>query len=90
MPKCHPLGIFDQMEAVTIANNPSELYNAILVDTPLGAFFRDSISEEEVPEMDPEIIRNVLYRTYLEKFYETLIKNIDKFIRQYHHFFSNL
>ena len=31
--KCHPLGIFDQMEAVTIANSPSELYNAILVDT---------------------------------------------------------
>lgn len=69
VPKCHPLGIFDQMEAVTIANSPSELYNAILVDTPLGEFFRDSISEEEVPEMDPEIIRNVLYRTYLEKFY---------------------
>ena len=34
--KCHPLGIFDQMEAVTIANSPSELYNAILVDTVVG------------------------------------------------------
>lgn len=67
--KCHPLGIFDQMEAVTIANSPSELYNAILVDTPLAEFFQDSISEDEIPEMDPEIIRNVLFRTYLEKFY---------------------
>ena len=57
------------MEAVTIASSPSELYNAILVDTPLGEFFQDSISEAEIPEMDPEIIRNVLFRTYLEQFH---------------------
>merc|ERR1712071_163776 len=69
VPKCHPLGVFDQMEAVTIASSPSDLYNAILVDTPLGEFFQDSISEAEIPEMDPEIIRNVLFRTYLEQFY---------------------
>lgn len=68
--KCHPLGIFDQMEAVTIANSPSELYNAILVDTPLAEFFQESISEDEIPEMNPEIIRNVLFRTYLEKFHK--------------------
>lgn len=34
--KCHPLGNFEQMEAVSIAPNPAELFNAILVDTPLG------------------------------------------------------
>ena len=70
VPKCNPLGIFDQMEAVTIANTPTELYNAILIDTPLGEFFMDSITMDEIPEMDPEIIRNVLYRTYLEKFHK--------------------
>ena len=69
IPKCNPLGIFDQMEAVIIANTPSELYNAILVDTPLAEFFQDSISMDEIPEMDPEIIRNVLFRSYLEKFH---------------------
>lgn len=37
VPKCHPLGSFEQMEAVNIAQTPAELYNAILVDTPLGA-----------------------------------------------------
>lgn len=36
--KCHPLGSFEQMEAVSIAPNPAELFNAILVDTPLGMF----------------------------------------------------
>lgn len=70
IPKCNPLGIFDQMEAVIIANNPAELYNAILVDTPLAEFFQDSISMDEIPEMDPEIIRNVLFRSYLEKFHK--------------------
>ena len=34
--KCHPLGNFDEMESVNIANTPAELYEAVLVDTPLG------------------------------------------------------
>lgn len=36
LPRCHPLGSFDQMAAVGIARTPTELYSAILVDTPLG------------------------------------------------------
>jgi len=36
LPKCHPLGSFEQMEAIHIATTPAELYNAVLVDTPLG------------------------------------------------------
>ena len=36
IPKCHPLGSFEQMEAIHIASTPAELYNAVLVDTPLG------------------------------------------------------
>lgn len=38
--KCHPLGNFDEMESVNIANTPAELYEAVLVDTPLGNSFR--------------------------------------------------
>lgn len=34
--KCHPLGSFEQMEAIHIVSTPAELYNAVLVDTPLG------------------------------------------------------
>lgn len=36
IPKCHPLGSFEEMEAIHIASTPAELYNAVLVDTPLG------------------------------------------------------
>ena len=34
--KCHPLGSFEEMEQVNIAATPAELYDAVLVDTPLG------------------------------------------------------
>lgn len=36
IPKCHPLGSFEQMEAIHVAATPAELYSAVLVDTPLG------------------------------------------------------
>ncbi|XP_002126185.2 V-type proton ATPase subunit d-like [Ciona intestinalis] len=70
LPKCHPLGIFDQMETVTIANTTADLYNAILVDSPLAPFFKECISEEDLNEMNIEIIRNTLYKAYLEAFYD--------------------
>lgn len=34
--RCHPLGRFSEMEAVNIAETPSDLFHAILVETPLG------------------------------------------------------
>ncbi|XP_069635715.1 V-type proton ATPase subunit d 2 isoform X2 [Haliaeetus albicilla] len=70
VPKCHPLGSFEQMEAVSIASNPTELFNAILVDTPLAAFFQDCLSENDLDEMNIEIMRNKLYKSYLEAFYK--------------------
>lgn len=36
LPRCHPLGAFDQMAAVGIARTSTELYTTILADTPLG------------------------------------------------------
>ncbi|KAK9886218.1 hypothetical protein WA026_015737 [Henosepilachna vigintioctopunctata] len=41
IPKCHPLGSFEQMEAIHVASTPGELYNAFLVDTSLAPFFVD-------------------------------------------------
>nr|XP_033797686.1 V-type proton ATPase subunit d 1 [Geotrypetes seraphini] len=64
VPKCHPLGSFEQMEAVNIAQTPAELYNAILVDTPLGKSFQECMRERE------EIIRNKVWNAYLESFYK--------------------
>ncbi|XP_029931352.1 V-type proton ATPase subunit d 1-like [Myripristis murdjan] len=69
LPRCHPLGAFDQMAAVGIARTPTELYSAILVDTPLAPFFQDSVSESNLDEMEVEILRNKLYKSYLESFH---------------------
>jgi hypothetical protein len=49
------------MEAVTIAQTPGELYNSILIDTPLSEFF-NGFSEADLDEMNIEIIRNTLYK----------------------------
>ncbi|XP_074646492.1 V-type proton ATPase subunit d 1 [Tubulanus polymorphus] len=68
--KCHPLGSFETMEAIHIAATPAELYNAVLVDTPLAPYFIDCISEQDLDEMNIEIIRNTLYKAYLENFYQ--------------------
>jgi len=70
LPKCHPLGSFEQMETIHIASTPAELYNAVLVDTPLAPFFQDCISEADLDEMNVEVIRNTLYKAYLEAFYD--------------------
>jgi len=70
IPKCHPLGSFEQMEAIHVASTPADLYNAVLVDTPLASFFVDCISEQDLDEMNVELIRNTLYKSYLESFYK--------------------
>lgn len=68
--KCHPLGSFDQMEAVNVAQTPEELYDAVIVDTPLAPFFVDCISQQDLSELNIEIIRNSLFKSYIETFYE--------------------
>jgi len=68
--KCHPLGSFDQMEAVNVAQTPEELYDAVIVDTPLAPFFVDCICSQDLSELNIEIIRNSLFKSYIESFYE--------------------
>jgi len=70
LPKCHPLGNFEQMEAINIATTSAELYNAVIVDTPLAFYFLDCVSEHDLDEMNIEIIRNTLYKAYLEDFFK--------------------
>ncbi|KAM5314697.1 V-type proton ATPase subunit d 2 [Glossophaga mutica] len=68
--KCHPLGQFTEMEAINIAETPSDLFNAVLVETPLAPFFQDCMSENTLAELNIEILRNKLYKSYLEAFYK--------------------
>jgi len=68
--KCHPLGMFDSMATLSVGTNVSELYNNVLVDTPLAPYIQNCLSEEDLDEMNIEIIRNTLYKSYLEHFYQ--------------------
>nr|XP_016931531.2 probable V-type proton ATPase subunit d 2 [Drosophila suzukii]XP_036673990.1 probable V-type proton ATPase subunit d 2 [Drosophila suzukii] len=66
---CHPLGEFDQLGAIEVATNSSELFDAILIDTPLAQFVPPDLPMEGIQRLDVEIVRAHLYRAYLEKFY---------------------
>ncbi|KAG9508678.1 hypothetical protein GZH46_02818, partial [Fragariocoptes setiger] len=68
--KCHPLGSFDQIEALHVASTPEELYTSVMIDTPIAPFFRDCINEQDMSELNIEIIRNSLFKSYIESFYE--------------------
>ncbi|KAF1744153.1 hypothetical protein MXB_1908 [Myxobolus squamalis] len=70
LPRCHPLGMFEQISTVSIVNSPSELYEFILVGTPLAQFFNCCVSQEQFDEMHVEIIRNSVYTVYLEEFFK--------------------
>jgi V-type H+-transporting ATPase subunit d len=76
--RCHPLGMFDSIGALSVATSVQELYNTVLVDSPIGntefdisaAYFEKCLSAHDLDEMNIEIIRNTLYKVYLEDFYE--------------------
>ena len=67
--RCHPLGVFDTMPALCVATNVEELYHSVLVETPLAPYFRDCLSAQDLDDLNIEIIRNALYKAYLEDFY---------------------
>ncbi|KAL2916085.1 H(+)-transporting V0 sector ATPase subunit d [Polyrhizophydium stewartii] len=68
--RCHPLGMFDSIGALCVATSVAELYNTVLVDSPIAPYFEKCLSAHDLDEMNIEIIRNTLYKAYLEDFYE--------------------
>jgi len=68
--RCHPLGVFDSMPALCVATNVAELYNTVLVETPLAPYFRNCLTAQDLDEMNIEIIRSSLFKAYLEDFYQ--------------------
>jgi len=67
--RCHPLGVFDSMPALCVATNVEELYHTVIVETPLAPYFRDCLSAADLDDLNIEIIRNTVYKAYLEDFY---------------------
>jgi len=67
--RCHPLGYFETMPALCVATNIEELYNSVLIETPLAPYFKGSLSHQDLDELNIEIIRNTLYKNYLEDFH---------------------
>jgi V-type H+-transporting ATPase subunit d len=68
--RCHPLGWFETMPVLCVATNIEELYNSVLVETPLAPYFKGSLSSQDLDELNIEIVRNTLYKNYLEDFYQ--------------------
>lgn len=54
--------MFDSIATLAVAANMRELYRLVLVDTPLAPYFAETLSSEDLDEMNIEILRNTLYK----------------------------
>lgn len=43
--KCNPLGVFDAIATLAVAQNMRDLYRLVLVDTPLAPYFSGAVDE---------------------------------------------
>ncbi|XP_043808613.1 V-type proton ATPase subunit d2 isoform X2 [Manihot esculenta] len=58
--KCHPLGMFDSIATLAVAQNMRELYRLVLVDTPLAPYFSECITSEKLGGATAEIMTDLL------------------------------
>ncbi|KAA6403006.1 MAG: V-type H+-transporting ATPase subunit d [Streblomastix strix] len=75
--KCHPLGMFEGITAICVAQTPADLYQLALVNTPLAKYFISCLAVEDLDEVHVEIIRNLLYKEYLRDFYQYVTTKLD-------------
>ncbi|KAG5418794.1 VMA6 [Candida metapsilosis] len=75
--KCNPLGWFDTLPTLSIATDIESLYSTVLIDTPLAPFFKNCISADDLDDLNIEIIRNKLYKNYLEEFMAFVNREFD-------------
>lgn len=68
--RCHPLGQFSGMAALTAATSVDEMFDTVLVDSPIGPFFGAGAQQRDFDELSIEYIRGVLQKNYLEAFYD--------------------
>jgi V-type H+-transporting ATPase subunit d len=76
--KCHPLGLFDGIAALTASTSVEEMFETVLIDSPIGAFFQSGTQQRDFDELSIEYIRGMLQKNYLEAFYDFVIGLGDK------------
>merc|ERR1712178_459193 len=60
---CNPLGVFPEMVVVCQSSTPEDMYNSILIDTPLAPYFVGCISEAaDLTDLNVELIKDRLYK----------------------------
>ena len=69
MYKCHPLGIFETLGAITAASTIDEMYQIVLIDSPIGKFFTKT-DKRDFTELSMDYMKNMLRKNYLESFYD--------------------
>lgn len=66
--KCNPLGWFDTLPTLSITTDLTTLYETVLIDTPLAKYFHNCLTINDLDDLNIEIIRNILYKEYLQDF----------------------
>lgn len=69
MYKCHPLGMFDTLGALTACSNVDDMYEMVLIDSPIGKFFTKT-DRRDFDEFSMEYIRSLLLKNYYQAFYD--------------------
>jgi len=67
----HPLGLFDSIENLLVANDLKEIHRLVLVDTPISHYFNACLRSDNLDESRIEFIRNSAHKVYLEDFIDT-------------------
>merc|ERR1711968_295461 len=68
---CNPLGVFPEMVTVHAhATSAFDLYESILVDSPLGPYFVNCLTTDDLSENNVEQMKDKLYKEYLTDFYK--------------------
>ncbi|KAG8348911.1 putative vacuolar ATP synthase [Trypanosoma vivax] len=69
--RCHPLGWFPELACLTAATDVREMFEVVLIDSPISRFFSpDWDFERDVDELSVECIHGVLMKNYYEQFYD--------------------
>lgn len=76
--RCHPLGMFEALPAITVASTSNEIYHTVLAESALGPYFKHCLSADDLDEMHVEVIRGTLTRTYLEHFISWIKSECDE------------